>query len=162
MHSDPLRELETWARKAERRVGWTYRFSRLRTALRQPRRPRWFRRRRLLALVMVVVAVALLWFSRENWTQWGHNQSVSPGSAGPFDGTPAASFAQGGAGFIMPAATALNGWTTQQVDDALEHVRRGLIAAYDTWITEYSWTTTHKPYWSCWPSAHRKMLAHSC
>lgn len=143
MGSDPLDQLEKWARKAERRASRAYRFSRLRSALRRPFRPglfrsRWFRPRRLLPLVMVVAFAVLLWFTRDSWTRWDHNQpvavsrtaSVSPGSAGPFDGTPAVSFDQGEAGIVIPDATNVDGWDVRQVGAALDQVRRALIVTY--------------------------------
>ncbi|GAA5181796.1 hypothetical protein GCM10023322_17290 [Rugosimonospora acidiphila] len=47
----------------------------------------------------------------------------------PFDGTPAASYPDGAAGLVMPEATAVTGFSRQQVADALAQVRQALIAA---------------------------------
>jgi len=48
----------------------------------------------------------------------------------PFDDTPAATYAAGAAGFVLPPATALAPFTKVQVQTALDQVRAALIAAY--------------------------------
>jgi hypothetical protein len=53
-----------------------------------------------------------------------------PRLADPFAGSPAAAFADGEAGLVMPAAKALSGLTEEEVGAALTRVRRLLTAAY--------------------------------
>lgn len=54
---------------------------------------------------------------------------VTPAPSNPFEGTLAADFPEGEAGIVLPQASAVTGFTEQQVADALEKVRQGLIAA---------------------------------
>lgn len=46
----------------------------------------------------------------------------------PFAGTPAADFAEGAAGIVLPAAEPVGDFTAEEVADALAQVRRALIA----------------------------------
>ncbi|MET7833915.1 hypothetical protein ABZS44_13980 [Micromonospora sediminicola] len=52
-----------------------------------------------------------------------------PPTAGPFDGTPAAGFAEGAAGIALPRARRTGAFTEKQVADALAKVRRALVTA---------------------------------
>ena len=60
----------------------------------------------------------------------GEYATSSPGAvaAGPFDGTPAADYAEGSAGIMLPAAKPTAGISRKQVDAALSKVRKALIA----------------------------------
>ncbi|ATO14408.1 hypothetical protein CO540_11760 [Micromonospora sp. WMMA2032] len=50
-----------------------------------------------------------------------------PPAAGPFDGTPAADFAEGAAGIALPRARRTGAFTEKQVTDALATVRKALV-----------------------------------
>ncbi|MFI7221472.1 hypothetical protein [Micromonospora maritima] len=50
-----------------------------------------------------------------------------PPAAGPFDGTPAAGFAEGAAGIALPRAKRTGAFTEKQVADALAKVRKALV-----------------------------------
>ncbi|MEU8249479.1 hypothetical protein [Nonomuraea sp. NPDC048916] len=54
----------------------------------------------------------------------------APWAAGPFDGSPAETYADGIAGFVMPPAKALGGLPEQDVAKALKRTRELLAAAY--------------------------------
>ncbi|MFI6497217.1 hypothetical protein [Nonomuraea typhae] len=56
--------------------------------------------------------------------------SDDPRPADPFAGSPEAGFADGAAGFVMPAAEALGGLPEKDVATGLERVRELMIAAY--------------------------------
>jgi hypothetical protein len=150
--NDPFRGLEEWGRDAERRATRAHRGNRLRRALTWPLRlpgrllRRGGRGRPLLA-VLTVLALLLgaswAWSHRRHpGTAAGGHPTVGPPSGlsatssasaaptDPFADTPAATFPQGAAGFTMPPATPLDGFTQAQVATALEQVRAVLIAAY--------------------------------
>lgn len=52
-----------------------------------------------------------------------------PTATSPFAGTPAEDFAEGAAGIVLPPAEPVGDFTAEQVTNALEQVRRALIAA---------------------------------
>ncbi|MFI2651905.1 hypothetical protein [Micromonospora fulviviridis] len=52
-----------------------------------------------------------------------------PPAAGPFDGTPAAAFPEGAAGFTLPPARATGDFTAKQVSAALTKIRTALVTA---------------------------------
>ncbi|MEV0592574.1 hypothetical protein [Nonomuraea cavernae] len=56
--------------------------------------------------------------------------SSAPWAAGPFAGSPAETYADGIAGFVMPPAKALGGLSTKDVAEALKRTRELLAAAY--------------------------------
>ena len=58
-----------------------------------------------------------------------HNPDTGP-PADPFAGTPADDWADGAAGIVLPAATAVGGYTAAQVDLAYETTRKLLLAGY--------------------------------
>jgi hypothetical protein len=60
----------------------------------------------------------------------GGAEQELPRLADPFTGSPAAAFADGEAGLVMPAAEAAGGLTEEEVGAALTRVRRLLAAAY--------------------------------
>src|SRR5262245_19780176 len=53
-------------------------------------------------------------------------QSAAP--TGPFEGTPAETYAKGSDGISLPAANAVTGFTAAQVDKDVKQVRRALLA----------------------------------
>jgi hypothetical protein len=55
--------------------------------------------------------------------------SASASLTGPFAGTPAVQFPEGDTGIILPAATAVPGFTDAQVAAGLQQVKRALVAA---------------------------------
>ncbi|MEU4368521.1 hypothetical protein [Micromonospora chersina] len=55
--------------------------------------------------------------------------AAPPRAAGPFDGTPAATFPQGEAGIVLPAAKRTGPFTEKQVAAALAKVRKVLVTA---------------------------------
>ena len=145
METDPLVQLESWGRQVERRVGRAHRLSRLGALVRWPLRL--LRGRRLVVVVLVAAVGGGLWLSRESWVHWNpeagrpypkisHPVGVSATTSAsapptdPFEQTPAATYAQGEAGIVMPPATTLSGWTEAQVAEALAQIRQALIARY--------------------------------
>ncbi|GAA3554452.1 hypothetical protein GCM10022419_038570 [Nonomuraea rosea] len=63
----------------------------------------------------------------------GETGAPEPGqgqAAGPFDGSPAADYAEGAAGFVMPKAKALGGLSKKDVAKGLERARDLLAAAH--------------------------------
>ncbi|MEU8657920.1 hypothetical protein [Actinoplanes philippinensis] len=129
---DPFDGLQDWAHKTERKV-------------------RRERRRRLAArwvptVVVGVAAVVAIGFtvpagwallrdsspaaqptpSRPDGVTATTTQTATP--TDPFAGTPAASYPKGQAGITLPAARAVPGFTTAQVDTALQQVRKAMIA----------------------------------
>lgn len=88
-----------------------------------------------VALVAAVVAVSFLWRGDgdpEPAARPSPSLSSTANSTvkGPFDGTPAASFASGEAGLVMPAAKTTGAWSEQEVAAALQKVRAALIASH--------------------------------
>jgi hypothetical protein len=80
-------------------------------------------RRRLVAVVLIVGALAAIWTTRDRW--WP--LAVSPN---PFDSTPAENFPVGAAGITLPVAQAVPGMPAVRVADALSRVKRALEASY--------------------------------
>ncbi len=150
--NDPFHGLEDWARDVERRATRAQRGSRLRRALTWPFRlpgrllRKGGRGRPLLAVVLVLAVLvggSWAWSHRGHPTATAHNyptnspppglsatSSASAAPTDPFADTPAANFPKGAAGFTMPPATGLDGFTEAQVSTALDQVHAALVAAY--------------------------------
>jgi hypothetical protein len=80
------------------------------------------RRRFLLAIVTLTLASGL-WMSRAEWLPL-----VT--STDPYQATPAAHFPVGEAGIVLPPAADLPNMSAAKVGDALERVKRALVASY--------------------------------
>ncbi|WP_250284430.1 hypothetical protein [Frankia sp. CiP1_Cm_nod2] len=90
-------------------------------------------RRILLAVTVVLVAafcvgvlfgLPLLHRIRDD------RNAASPTAADPFAGTPAASFAAGADGLVLPAAADTGSFTAAEVETALQQAKKLLVAAY--------------------------------
>lgn len=81
------------------------------------------RRRRLVAVVVLMAALAALWITRDRW--WPLVTSTDP-----YQASPAANFPVGADGIVIPEAAAVDGMTADQVADALGRVKQALAAAY--------------------------------
>jgi hypothetical protein len=144
--TDPFAGLDPeWAKSAERRAVRANRVQRLRRGFRRPRGPgkrgRW-----LLIGVFAAVAVALSFGA--SWvlpdgssrpSRYDYARETPPpgrsvttpartAAGGPFAGTPAAAYPKGEAGIEVPPATAVDGFTIEQVRAALANVRAALVA----------------------------------
>lgn len=88
------------------------------------------------ALAMVLVALSLVGARVLGWWPEDGEPVAEPTSSptpteppSPFAGTPAEDFAEGEAGIVLPEAEPVGDFTAEEVADALEQVRRALIAA---------------------------------
>ncbi|WP_432981874.1 hypothetical protein [Dactylosporangium sp. CA-233914] len=138
---DPFAGLEDWGSAVDRRARRGQRLRRLRGE----------GARNVAFLVSAAVAAVLLaagWPTIRTWLPSGSSasadnapyptQSVPDGVSatssasarptGPFVGTPAESYPKGAAGITLPPATAVTGFTTAQVDAALQQVHAVLVA----------------------------------
>jgi hypothetical protein len=149
---DPLRQLEDWGRKVERRLGRARTGRRIMNGLTWPARAVARRPRRWIAVLLVIAVGGGLWLGRGALLNWSGprpfgadggrayptashpagayaTSSATADPAGPFAGTPAAHWAEGEAGISIPTATAVKGFTTAEVADHLAVVKRALVAA---------------------------------
>ena len=114
-----------WARKVER-------IARRELRRREPRLVDGVRLRSV-AILIVVVAGTLL-FVRHPWTMRAVPSTVRRASAvhlnRPFAATPAARWADGANGIVLPAASAVGHLSAGQVGDGLRQVKRVLVAAH--------------------------------
>lgn len=150
MEPDPLSQLEEWAVKAERRAKRAHRLGRLRAPFRG-RRSRPATRRLWAVPLVLLIVLSGLWLTRGQWQRWENGPGPTTAKpyptmshpdgeyatsdataepSGPFDGTPAARYPRGEAGFVMPKAKPVKGWTAKQVAAALVKVRGVWIAMY--------------------------------
>jgi hypothetical protein len=91
----------------------------------------------LLTGVAVLVLVsslllAVMSLQRKDTTLGGPPAAPKPSKAvskDPFAGTPAAGFAEGDAGIVPAAATAIGPWTAPEVQDVLNRTKQTLVAA---------------------------------
>jgi hypothetical protein len=140
---DPLRQLESWGRRADRRARRRHVVRQLWRALTWPVRAPWYAMRYLrrhlgLALTLLVL-LSLGAAYAFDLTHKAHpatasgtaptNPATSSTPGRPFDSTPAAHWAEGAAGIIMPPAETVNGFSEATVAADLDIVRRALIAA---------------------------------
>ncbi|GAA5160918.1 hypothetical protein GCM10023321_44380 [Pseudonocardia eucalypti] len=77
----------------------------------------------LLVWSVVLALVVGLWVGRDRWLGL-------VASDNPFQATPAEFFAVGAEGIVLPEARAVDGWSTREVADALDKVKRALAASY--------------------------------
>lgn len=150
---DPLRQLEAWGRKVDRKVRRQRRGRRLRRALTAPghvlrrrvapdpeppnvRRVR-LGRRGVVATVALIAVVGVCWFGvgllpegpRGGGPAAGGFGTNSADPAGPFAHTPAAYWAEGDAGIVVPDAVSVPGFTRSEVAANLLMVKQALVAA---------------------------------
>jgi hypothetical protein len=81
------------------------------------------RRRRLIAVLVLVAVISGLWLTRDRW--W---HLVTP--TNPYETSPAGNFPIGADGIVTPQAAAVDGMTAAQVADALGRVKQALEASY--------------------------------
>jgi hypothetical protein len=91
----------------------------------------------ILGVLLAVVAVAVIKVGGRDLLEGifnggGSDSNPAPtvaAPAGPFEKTPAAAYPEGEAGIVLPAATAVPGFTAAQVTAGLENVKKAMIAA---------------------------------
>jgi hypothetical protein len=142
---DPLKQLERWGRRADRRARRARAARRLARALTAPLRAIFRPQRASVIVVIVVVVVAALWLSR-SLSSWSGSaagrayptashpsgvfatSSATADPAGPFAHTPAARWAEGEAGITLPPAAAVTDFTAEEVAAHLAAVKAALVA----------------------------------
>lgn len=92
---------------------------------------RWLTRFLIGGLAVVVAGLVVLAFRVTGAPDRAPEATGTPEpiAVSPFAGTPAEDFAEGAAGIVLPPAEPVGDFTAEQVADALEQVRRALIAA---------------------------------
>jgi hypothetical protein len=142
---DPLKQLERWGRRADRRARRARAARRLARTLTAPVRALFRPRRAGVIVVIVVVVVAALWFSRSLLGLSGSGvgrayptvshpsgvfatSSATADPAGPFARTPAALWAEGEAGITLPPGAAVTDFAAEEVAADLATVKAALVA----------------------------------
>ncbi|WIM93715.1 hypothetical protein ACTOB_005701 [Actinoplanes oblitus] len=126
--SDPIAQLQDWARKTERKVRWGRRVRLLRHLIPL-----------LLAAVLIAAVVpAVRWALSDDDTPAARpgvpdgvtaTTTTSAAPTSPFEGTAAAHYPIGAAGITLPPAKAVTGFSAAEVAVALAKVRTALILA---------------------------------
>jgi hypothetical protein len=146
LQPDPLSQLDDWAVDAARRARRAHRRDRWRAAFRRRPRRRARRGPALLLVVALLAAAGAVWTARDRFAPWTGAASPFPTTShpagayatttatarptGPFDGTPAARYARGAAGFALPAPARTGAWSAADVRAVLARVRAALAALY--------------------------------
>ncbi|MEJ2853626.1 MULTISPECIES: hypothetical protein [unclassified Saccharothrix] len=137
-----LREVERRARKEARRASRRKRRWRARLGSDSPRPVVSRQRRRTVLAVLTVVAVLggafgaarAGWFDRPESTA-APSTTTAPGTVlrvdpeRPFEGTPAAGWADGEAGIVVPEAQPVGEFSAEQVADAYQRTKEALVAS---------------------------------
>lgn len=142
---DPLKQLERWGRRADRRARRARAARRFFRALTAPVRALVRPQSSGVIVVIVVLVGAAMWLSRSLWSSSGPGvsqayptashpsgvfatSSATADPAGPFAYTPAARWAEGEAGITLSPAAAVTAFTVEEVAADLAAVKAAMVA----------------------------------